>query len=93
MQKKLELAEFRPDIRHGFLEKQANELSSAQERLGQLRSKLSVYSELTPDVNLARIQVQQLKDELKSLESQITDNISNINSMWSIMLKNDIKFF
>jgi len=75
------LAEFRANIRHGHLEKQANELTTARERLAQIRNKLNVYSDLTPDVNLARIQVQQLKDELKLLETQITDNISNINSM------------
>jgi len=80
-EKKLELAEFRANIRHGHLEKQANELTTARERLAQIRNKLNVYSDLTPDVNLARIQVQQLKDELKLLETQITDNISNINSM------------
>lgn len=75
------MAEFQSNIRHGHLEKQATELAAARERLAQIRTKLNVYSDLTPDVNLARIQVQHLKDELKQLETQITDNISNINSM------------
>ena len=75
------MAEFRSNIRHGHLGKQASELTAARERLAQIRTKLNVYSDLTPDVNLARIQVQHLKDELKLLETQITDNISNINSM------------
>lgn len=50
------------------------------EKLSQLRSKLDVYSDLTPDLNLAKIQVQNAKDELKQLETQITDNIANIHS-------------
>jgi hypothetical protein len=41
---------------------------------------LDIYSDLTPDINLAKIQLQNVKDELMQLESKITDNISNINS-------------
>ena len=51
-----------------------------REKLTQIRSKLSAYSDLTPDINLARVQVQQLKEELAQMENQITDNISNINA-------------
>ncbi len=72
--------DYNPEIRHGSLEKRSKELALAREKLSQLRSKLDVYSDLTPDLNLAKIQVQNVKDQLMQLESQITDNISNINS-------------
>lgn len=80
LERKLEAVDYTPDIGHGSLQKRSKELTSATEKLSQLRSKLDIYSDLTPDLNLAKIQVQNAKDELMQLESLITDNISNINS-------------
>ncbi len=76
----MEAVEYTSEIGHRSLEKRSKELILAGEKLAQLRSKLDIYSDLTPDINLAKIQLQNVKDELMQLESKITDNISNINS-------------
>lgn len=80
LQKKLEAVSCHPEIRHRALERRAKQLKAANEKLSQIRSKLSVYSDLTPDINLARLQVQNLKDELEEMEKEITHNISSINA-------------
>lgn len=80
LQKKLQSVDYDPNLRHTSLEKRYKELNLASEKLLKLKSKLDIYSDLTPDLNLAKIQVQNLKEELLQLENQITDNISNINS-------------
>nr|CAH0098645.1 unnamed protein product [Daphnia galeata] len=80
LEKKLEAVDYTSDIGHRSLEQRYKDLNLASEKLSQLRSKLDIYSDLTPDLNLAKIQVQNAKDELMQLERQITDNISNINS-------------
>lgn len=71
---------YQPEIRHGALDNRAKQLKTASEKLMLLRSKLNVYSDLTPDISLARIQVQNLKDELTQIENQISENISSIHS-------------
>ena len=55
-------------------------MNLATETQKKLKSKLEIYSDLTPDLNLAKIQVQNLKEELSQLENLIADNISSINS-------------
>lgn len=67
-------------IKHGELGCIAQQLSTAKSSLSQLRSKLSVYTDINCDIKMARMQVQNLRDELVSLEKEIADNISNINS-------------
>jgi len=79
-EKRLETVDFQAEVRHGNLEKKYEDWKLIRDKLTQIRSKLSAYSDLTPDINLARVQVQQLKEELAQMENQITDNISNINA-------------
>jgi len=62
------------------LKKRSEEVKSANDKLDDMHRKLGAFADLTPDVNLARIQVEQLKDEITRMENQITDNISNLNA-------------
>ena len=67
-------------VKHGDLSSNARQLSATKSSLTQLRSKLSVYTDINCDIKMARLQVQNLKEELVLLEKEIADNISNINS-------------
>jgi len=80
LEKKIDNSGFNIVVKHSELQDEARKLSKSKSSLAQLRLKLDVYSDLTPDINLARIQVRNLKEELQNLEAEITDNISNINS-------------
>jgi hypothetical protein len=82
LKKKLENVGYgsEPGHKHKELCFTARQLSAAKSSLTQLRSKLSVYADINCDIKMARLQVQNLKDELVLLEREIADNISNINS-------------
>lgn len=60
--------------------KRSNEIKAEREKLEQYKKKLEIYSDLSPDPALARMQVQNLKDEVARLEKEIADNITSIHT-------------
>lgn len=55
VKKKLDISGYNTGAKHSELQHQARQLSIAKSSLSQLRLKLGVYSDLTPDLALVRL--------------------------------------
>lgn len=64
-----------PSIYHGSLIKNSEELQVLKSQLAPLKSKLQTYHSLPPDVSLTKVKIEELKQELARLESELSRRI------------------
>lgn len=75
LQKELTAAHVEPSIYHGTLVKKSEGLKELKARLQTVQAKLDSYHALPPDLSLARVKVEETKQELANLEAELTQHI------------------
>ncbi|XP_065199212.1 HAUS augmin-like complex subunit 1 [Sycon ciliatum] len=80
LQAKLRDSGFQEDIEHQKLVQQAADLEQRRELLRPLKAKLQSFHNLPADLRLSTVKLEQLRQEVESLEKQLSSSINLMNS-------------
>ncbi|ELT96410.1 hypothetical protein CAPTEDRAFT_203048 [Capitella teleta] len=80
LKKDLSASKADPSIYHSTLLNRSQELQDLKSRLLPLRAKLDSYHKLPPDVDLTKVQIEELKQQLKLLEEELAKHIDLLHA-------------
>ncbi|CAD5125620.1 DgyrCDS13822 [Dimorphilus gyrociliatus] len=78
IQENLQKNGFKDEYSHENIAKLSEEVKRLDKQLEPLKSKLSAYKELPPDITLLRIKVEETKRKVESLEKEISEKIGSL---------------
>ncbi|XP_071110633.1 HAUS augmin-like complex subunit 1 isoform X1 [Haliotis cracherodii] len=64
-----------PSLYHQTLVKKSEELQALKQKIAPLRIKLQMYYDLPPDLSQTKVKIEELKQQVSALESELTRRI------------------
>ncbi|KAL3865759.1 hypothetical protein ACJMK2_043116 [Sinanodonta woodiana] len=64
-----------PSLYHQTIVKQAEELHALKEEIAPLKAKLDAYHSLPPDISLAKVKLEEIRQQVAALDAEITKRI------------------